>query len=58
MTRFLYTVFGIAVLGVFAYAALQGREMRTKPRTYMPLSVRGSSGGYRSYWYSGFHGGK
>jgi hypothetical protein len=50
---------GIGVLGygVLAFAEL---EPGTPERDEVPMSVRSSPGGYRSFhfWHSGYHGGK
>jgi hypothetical protein len=53
----LYALFGIVVLAVYAHNDLRGREFPTTRRTVAPQSMRGAHGG-RSFWYSGYHGGK
>lgn len=60
MTTWLYRLFVIAALGLYAVAASQGWEFGDSPREELPASVRQSPGGYRTgiFWYGGVFGGK
>jgi hypothetical protein len=54
----LYAAFGLLVVLGYGWADLRGYEFSAAGRRTIPQSARGAHGGYRSYWYSGFHGGK
>jgi hypothetical protein len=54
----LYAAFGLLVVLGYGWADLRGHEFSAAGRRTIPQSARGAHGGYRSYWYSGFHGGK
>jgi hypothetical protein len=56
--KFFYVVFGILVLVVYASADLRGREFRQTKKGFVPQGVRGAQSGARSFWYSGYRGGK
>ena len=58
MRKYLYLIFGLIVIGSYAYADLRGLEFRQTKKGFVPQSVRGSPGGARSFWYSGYRGGK
>ena len=60
MYRTIYRILGIAILALYAAAGLLGWELHHTQRQQIPVSVRNSPGGYRSYhfWHSGYHGGK
>lgn len=58
MYRTLYTIFGVLVLGTFAYAQLRGLEFRAAKHSRTQQDLRHTTSGHRSFWYSGFHGGK
>jgi hypothetical protein len=55
-----YTGFGVVVVLVYLAAGLFGWSFESEDRDAVPLSVRQSPGGYRSYhlWHAGFQGGK
>jgi len=55
-----YAALGVLVLLVYFVAGLLGWSVDSDERDALPLSVRQSPGGYRSYhlWHSGFQGGK
>jgi len=53
-----YTLFGILILASYAWIDLHGYELTPHKRNFAPKGVRGSHGGYRSFWFSGYHGGK
>jgi len=60
MGKVLYAVFGLLVLGGYSTLVWRGYAI-TSPaqRQYVAGGLRGAShGGYRSFCYSGFHGGK
>ncbi len=56
--KFLYVIFGFVVLVLYASADLRGREFSQTKKGFVPQGVRGTHGGSRSFWYSGYHGGK
>ena len=56
--KYLYAVFGLFVVVVYAFADYHGYELRTTTRGNVPKGLRGARGGSRSFWYSGYHGGK
>ncbi len=60
MLRTLYALFGAAVILGYGYVGWRGIEPMTRThRQYVAGGLRGAShGGYRSFWYSGYHGGK
>ncbi len=59
MIRGLFMVVGLIVLSGYGYAEWRGLSMHRSQRTFIPHGLRSAShGGYRSYWNSGFHGGK
>jgi hypothetical protein len=55
-----YTAFGVVVVLAYLAAGSFGWSFDQEDRDALPLSVRQSPGGYRSYhlWHSGFQGGK
>jgi len=56
----LYRLWVIGAVGLFAYSSTMGWRFTTAPAQHIPPSVRSSPGGYRSYhfWHTGFSGGK
>lgn len=57
--RRLYTIFGILTLLGYSFMEVRGLEFRRQRRELMAQGLRSAAhGGYRSYWSSGFHGGK
>jgi hypothetical protein len=56
--NYVYTVLGLIIVAVYAFADLRGYELRQTTRSFAPQGLRGARGGSRSFWYSGFHGGK
>ncbi len=58
MMRRLYALFALLVIGGYGYAGWTGWEMRSTKRGFAPQSVRGAHGGARSFWYTGYRGGK
>ena len=57
--RALYITFALIVLGGYAYIDLRGLDLIPHKRQIVPHGLRSAAhGGYRSYWYSGYHGGK
>jgi hypothetical protein len=59
MARAFLLIVGLIVLSGYSYAEWRGLTIQTPQRTYIPHGLRSAShGGYRSYWSSGFHGGK
>lgn len=59
MGKLIYAVFGLLV--VLGYGALVWIPVigGSTQRHYAPGGLRGAAHtGYRSFWYSGFHGGK
>ena len=60
MTRAVFAILGLIVAGGYLAAQLRGWEFTATHRQPVPVSVRNSPGGYRSFhfWHSGYHGGK
>ena len=59
MNRWLFLVVGLIVLSGYAWAEWRGLTLQHSQRQYIPHGLRSAPhGGYRSYWISGFHGGK
>ena len=59
MFRGLYAVLGALIITGYGFVDWRGMELRTTKRTFVPQGLRAAAhGGYRSYWYGGFHGGK
>ncbi|HYS54667.1 MAG TPA: hypothetical protein VER58_12990 [Thermoanaerobaculia bacterium] len=57
--RRLYLAFGLFILLGYSYMAWRGVEIRLPRRAYSPQGLRSAAhGGYRSFWFGGFHGGK
>jgi hypothetical protein len=57
--RRLYAIFGIAIVAGYAFVDWRGLELRPTRRQFVPQGLRAAAhGGYRSYWSSGYHGGK
>lgn len=56
--KLLYTLLGILIIGGYAWAGTTGYELRAAKRGYAPQSVRGTQMGARTFWYTGYHGGK
>ncbi|MEA2489557.1 MAG: hypothetical protein QOH21_1349 [Acidobacteriota bacterium] len=54
----LYALLGILLIGGYAWADWTGHELQRPRRGYAPQSIRGSQSGARSFWYTGYHGGK
>jgi hypothetical protein len=60
MGKVIYAAFGFLVLMGYSSLVWRGYAIAsTTQRQYVAGGLRGAShGGYRSFWYSGFHGGK
>ena len=58
MLRRIYGLFGILIIAGYGYVDWSGLELGRGHRQFVPQGLRSGSGGYRSFWYSGFHGGK
>ena len=60
MLRKVYLLFATLLIAGYALAEVRGWELTSAHRDQIPMSVRNSPGGYRSYhfWHSGYHGGK
>lgn len=60
MLRKFYLVTSAALILSYGAAALQGWEIGSPQRAFVPADVRNSPGGYRSFhfWHFGYHGGK
>jgi hypothetical protein len=56
--NYLYALFGLAIVAAYFITDLRGIELRQTTRSMAPAGLRGVRGGLRSFWYSGFHGGK
>ncbi len=62
MAKF-YLLFGLASVGGYGYVSHSGWEYTSQKTRFVPKSVMGSPGGFRSfhYWhvgYGGYQGGK
>ena len=59
MGRALYTLFSVVVIGAYGFVGWRGIELTPSHRQVVAHGLRSAShGGYRSFWTSGFHGGK
>jgi len=59
MARVLYALFSVAVIGAYGFIGWRGVGIMPAHRQTVPHGLRSAShGGYRSFWTSGFHGGK
>ena len=61
MGKVIYAVFGLLVILTYGYATWRGVMLfgGASQRQVVAGGLRGASHtGYRSFWYSGFHGGK
>jgi hypothetical protein len=56
--KMLYALIGLLIIGGYAWADWNGQEFNRARRGYAPQSLRGSQSGARSFWYTGYHGGK
>ena len=57
--RMFYGILGSLIILGYGFADWKGLELGRSHRQYVPAGLRSAShGGYRSFWYSGFHGGK
>lgn len=56
--KYVYFIFGMLVLVGYAWADLRGAEFRSTTKGFVPKGVRGAQAGARSFWYSGYRGGK
>lgn len=60
MLKKFYLALGIAIIALYGWVALSGREFGDTERQVVPADVRQSPGGYRSFhfWHAGYRGGK
>ena len=56
--NYAYAILGLIIVAAYAIADLRGLELRATTRGVAAQGLRGTRGGSRSFWYSGFHGGK
>jgi hypothetical protein len=57
--RGFFKVFGFLVLMGYSFVEWRGLNLQLPRQQYSPQGLRSAAhGGYRSYWSSGFHGGK
>lgn len=54
--RVLYVLFGLLVVGGYAFASLRGMELSSARTRMSPGGVRGAHTGV--FWYGGYRGGK
>jgi hypothetical protein len=54
----LYVAVGSLLLAGYAYAGFTGWEPSSPERVAQAGTARQSPGGYRSFWFSGWRGGK
>ena len=57
MLKKLYLLFGLLVVGGYAYASWQGLELTKTKKELSPQGVRGTTGG-AAYYRGGYRGGK
>jgi hypothetical protein len=55
--NYIYTFLGLIIVAGYAVADFSGWEFRKAAKTMAPQSMRGAHAS-RSFWYSGFRGGK
>lgn len=57
--RSFYGVLGMLIVLGYGFVDWRGLELRPAHRQFVPHGMRSAGhGGYRSFWTSGFHGGK
>ena len=57
--RKLYMLFAAFILLGYSWLDWHGYELAPSHRQFVPQGLRAAShGGYRSFWTSGYHGGK
>lgn len=56
--NYFYTFVGMILIAFYAFADFHGLELPSTTKSVAPQGLRGARGGSRSFWYSGFHGGK
>ena len=57
--RKLYAAFGLFVLLGYGFVDWRGLELTPHKKQFVPHGLRSAAhGGYRSFWFSGYHGGK
>jgi hypothetical protein len=57
--RVVYAIFGILIIAGYSFVSYRGMELTPHKTQFVPHGLRSAAhGGYRSYWYSGYHGGK
>ena len=57
--RRLYQVFGLLVLLGYSFVEWRGLNIGLPRQQTSPQGLRAAAhGGHRSFWFSGFHGGK
>lgn len=58
MRRF-YALLGIFIIAAYGFVDYRGLELTPHKKQFVPHGLRSAAhGGYRSYWYGGYHGGK
>lgn len=55
MTRALYLLFALLIIGGYGYAEWRGLELAATRKSVAKRGVRGVHGGF---WYGGYRGGK
>jgi hypothetical protein len=57
--RTFYAILGSLIILGYGYVDWRGLELRPSHRQFVPGGPRSArQGGYRSFWFSGYHGGK
>ena len=57
--RKLYALFGLFIVLGYGFVDWRGLELTPHKKTFVPHGLRSAAhGGYRSFWFSGYHGGK
>ncbi len=58
MLRALYVLFGLLVIGGYAYTSWNGLELRQTKKQLSPQGVRATQSGGGVYYRGGYRGGK
>jgi len=57
--RKLYWILGLFVVLGYGFVDYRGLELTPHKKQFVPHGLRSAAhGGYRSFWFSGYHGGK
>ncbi len=55
----LYMIFGLFIVLAYGFVDYRGLELTPRRKQFVPHGLRSAAhGGYRSFWFIGYHGGK